>query len=76
MNTDPTPSQSPSKEELEAEIVELRHSVGDTVDALSQKLDVKSRAKERVRSVPPAVPAGVAAVIALGVGIWLWRRRG
>jgi hypothetical protein len=76
MSTDQTPSESPSKAELEAEIAELRHSVGETVDALSQKLDVKTRAKERMRDVPPAVPAGAAAVIVLGVGIWLWRRRG
>ncbi len=70
MSTD----QSPSKEELEAEIIELRQSVGETVDALSRKLDVKARAKERARSVPPAVPVGIAAALVAGIGIWLWRR--
>lgn len=72
MSTD----QTPDRAELEAEIADLRESVGDTVDALSRKLDVKSRAKERVRSVPAAVPAGVAAALVLGIGIWLWRRHG
>lgn len=72
MSTD----QTPDKAELEAEIAELRQSVGDTVDALSRRLDVKTRAKDKVRSVPPAVAAGVAAVLVVGVGIWVWRRRG
>ena len=72
MSTD----QDPARADLEAEIAELRESVGETVDALSRKLDVKSRAKERVRAVPPTVPAGIAAVLVVGLGIWLWRRRG
>lgn len=72
MSTD----QTPSKADLEAEISELRQSVGESVDALSRKLDVKARAKERARSVPPAVPLGVAAVLVVVVGVWIWRRRG
>ena len=72
MSTD----QTPSKEALEAEITELRQSVGETVDALSRRLDVKARAKERARSVPTVVPVGIAAVLVAGIGIWLWRRRG
>ena len=75
MTTDQTPG-SPSKEELEAEITELRQSVGETVDALSRRLDVKARVKERARSVPTAVPVGIAAALVAGIGIWLWRRQG
>jgi hypothetical protein len=67
-----TTDQTPSKEELEAEITELRQSVGETVDALSRRLDVKGRA----RSVPTAVPVGIAAAVVAGIGFWLWRRRG
>ena len=81
MTTDQTPSSSsssnsPSKEELEAEITELRQSVGETVDALSRRFDVKARVKERARSVPTAVPVGIAAALVAGIGIWLWRRQG
>jgi hypothetical protein len=68
--------QNPSKAELESEIAELRQSVGDTVDALNRKLDVKARATERVRSVPPSVPVGAAALVVLGLVLWFWRRRG
>jgi hypothetical protein len=71
-----TTDQTPSKEELEAEITELRQSVGETVDALSRRLDVKARVKERARSVPTAVPVGIAAAVVAGIGFWLWRRRG
>lgn len=35
-------------EEIEAELEQTRHDLGETVDALSAKLDVKSRAKEQV----------------------------
>jgi hypothetical protein len=69
-----TSHHQPTKAELEAEIAQLRHSVGDTVEALTYKLDVRSRAQERIRSVPPAVPIGAAAALALGIGLWLWRR--
>lgn len=64
-----------TKAELEAEIAQLRHSVGDSVEALTYRLDVKSRAKNRIREIPPAVPVGAATALALGLGLWLWRRR-
>ncbi|WP_183098199.1 DUF3618 domain-containing protein [Nocardioides pelophilus] len=66
---------SPSKSELEAEIHELRRSVGDTVEALSYKFDVKARAKDRARALPASVPVLAASVVLVGVGVWLWRRR-
>lgn len=70
MSTD----QKPTKADLEADIRQLRHSVGDTVEALTYRLDVKSRTKDRIRSVPVAVPIGAAAALAAGLGLWLWRR--
>ncbi len=66
--------QHPTKAELEAEIERLRHSVGDTVEALTHRMDVKARAREKVRATPPAVPIGVAVALAAGLGLWLWRR--
>lgn len=76
MSTDQKPTtHQPTKEELEAEIDQLRHSVGDTVEALTYRLDVKARVKERVRAVPPAVPIGAAAALAVGIGLWRWRWR-
>lgn len=68
--------QKPTKAELEAEIEELRHSVGETVEALGYKLDVKARARDRVSSMPKGVPIAVAAVVVLGIGVLVWRRRG
>ena len=67
--------QRPTKEELEAEIQELRQAVGETVEELTHRLDVKTRAKERIRSTSPAVPIGIVAALALGVGLVVWRRR-
>lgn len=75
MSTDQqSTNHQPTKAELESEIAQLRHSVGDTVEALTYRLDVKSRAKDRIRELPPAVPIGAAAALALGIGLWLWRR--
>lgn len=39
-----------SPEEIEADLEQTRRDLGETVDALSAKLDVKSRAKEQVAS--------------------------
>ena len=81
MSTDHTSTQNQNgtpatKAELEAEIQQLRRSVGDTVEQLTYRLDVKTRTKEKLREVPPYVPAGIAAALAVGVGLWLWRRHG
>lgn len=67
--------QKQTKAELEAEIEELRHAVGETVEELTHRLDVKARAKAKVRSVSPAVPIGVAAALVVGIGLIVWRRR-
>jgi hypothetical protein len=43
--------QAPTPEELEKHIEEKRRDLAETVDALSAKLDVKTRARERVDEV-------------------------
>ena len=48
-------SESPSPEEIRAEIEQTRSEMGDTVDALTNKLDVKAQAKEKVESVKSTV---------------------
>ncbi len=40
--------KAPSVEELQADIERNREQLGETVDALSAKLDVKTRTKERI----------------------------
>ncbi|MCW2839946.1 MAG: hypothetical protein JWR55_1429 [Aeromicrobium sp.] len=44
-------------DDLEREIADTREHLGETVDALAAKLDVKSRAKEADKS--PLIAAGV-----------------
>jgi hypothetical protein len=43
--------QAPTPEELEKQIEGMRQDLAETVDALSAKLDVKTRARERVDQV-------------------------
>ena len=50
-----TPPPGDERAELEAEVVQARQSLGDTVDELSAKLDVKTRAKEKVADRTEAV---------------------
>lgn len=44
-------SESPTPDEIRAEIQRTRSELGDTVDALTNKLDVKAQAKQKVDSV-------------------------
>ena len=74
-----TPAPKPTIEELRAEIKRTRADLGETVQALAAKADVKARAREQVEvarqrtreavsanQVPIAlVVAGVAAVIGI-----------
>lgn len=70
-----------STDELEANIERTREELGQTVDALSQKLDVKAQARLRVEKVkgrPKAVAvAGGGLVVALGTigAVVMWGRR-
>lgn len=68
MSTD-TPDAAVSKEQLEAEIQELRLEVGETVEALTERFDVKARMKEKARSVP-RVPVAVVAVAVVALVFW------
>lgn len=73
-------------EEIEAELVLQREQVAQTVDALAAKLDVKTRARTQVAQLrdsattPTGAPrpellAVAAAVLAVTVGVALWRHR-
>ncbi len=59
-----TPAPKPSVEELRADIKQTRAELGETVQALAAKADVKARAKEQVehtkqRVLAQAAEAGV-----------------
>ena len=68
-------------EELRREIERTRRELGDTVDALSQKADVKQQARhkkeevqERVKANPKPLAAAIGGLIALLVLLRLLRR--
>ena len=82
---DPGADRPADADALKAEIDATREHLGHTVDELAQRLDVPSRAKERAlrvrdtavetyRESPPAV-LGAAALVAVIVGIVVWRRK-
>ena len=47
-NNRPEPGPDAGIDDIEADIEQTRHELGETVQALSSKLDVKERAKEKV----------------------------
>jgi nucleotide-binding universal stress UspA family protein len=68
-----------SADELEADIELTREQLVDTVDALSEKLDVTAQARNTVRSLKPrtvaiAEAALAAALITVGAVV-VWRKR-
>lgn len=74
-----------TRAEIEADIAATREQLGQTVDALSQRLDIKSRTKAKasdtkqraiaqVRSHQTLV-AGAGALGLVLVGLLVWRRR-
>ena len=96
------PGPDASAEDLQADIDHTRAELGQTVGALTAKLDVKARARDAAAdakrqvadqsrmaknaviaktttpdgAVKPAVPvAAVAALVAVAVGVVIWRRR-
>lgn len=78
----PGPDQpNRTKAEIEADIEATREQLGDTVEALTRKLDVKTRTKDKVGETTahvkenPAVPAGVALGLVVLVVLVVWRRR-
>ena len=76
-------------EQIRADIEQQREELAETVDALTARLDVKARARERFRSIrsaatdeqgrpTPPVLAGTAvvtAVVVAGVVLTVWRAR-
>jgi Protein of unknown function (DUF3618) len=71
---------------IRADIEATRQQLGRTVDELSRRLDVPSRAREGVarardtavetyRESPPVVLGTAAALVALVVGLVVWRKR-
>jgi hypothetical protein len=68
-----TPQPKPSIEELRAEIKQTRAELGETVQALAAKADVKARARDqleiakgRARELPvPLVLAGAVAIVGI-----------
>jgi Protein of unknown function (DUF3618) len=75
-------TEQKTPEELRRDIEQTRRELGDTVDALSQKADVKEQARikttelqERVSSNPKPLAAAIGAGIAVLVVLRLIRRR-
>ena len=71
---------------IQAEIEATRERLALTVDELAARLDVPSRARERLlrvrdtavetyRESPPVVLGAAAALVTLVVGIVVWRKR-
>ena len=71
---------------IQAEIEATRERLGQTVDELHARLDVPAQAREKMlvardtvvetyRESPPAVIGGVLALVALGAGLMVWRRK-
>ncbi|OAN38962.1 DUF3618 domain-containing protein [Mycolicibacterium iranicum] len=55
MTPEPEPRSDPSIDALKADIEQTRVDLGETVGALSDKLDVKSRAKDAIADVKDTV---------------------
>lgn len=81
---DGTDTRTP--EQIEADIEQQREQLAETIDALTAKIDVKARAKDQVADLKdrattddgkprPEVLAGVGLVVAVVVGVLVWRRR-
>ena len=78
--------ESKSPEEIEAEILEQRERLAETVEQLSAKLDVKSRARSKVADVKdratttegkprPEVLAAAGSLVAMALVLIVWRVR-
>lgn len=78
-DTETGQSSQPTTEELHAEIEETRQALGETVDALSDKLDIKHRASRRVETVRrehgSALLAVAGGLTLSTIVLAVWRRR-
>ncbi|HEX4281881.1 MAG TPA: DUF3618 domain-containing protein [Solirubrobacteraceae bacterium] len=72
------PVEAKDPEQIRAEIESTRQELGDTVEALAEKADVKKHARERIERTKASIPApaaiGVVAAVAV-VGLFLIVRR-
>jgi Protein of unknown function (DUF3618) len=66
---------NPTPEQLEAEIESQRAQLADTVDQLTQKLDVKAQAKARLDQIPSVTYVAFAGAAILVGGLVWWRAR-
>ncbi len=64
-----TPTQQQTPEELRREIERTRRELGDTVDALSQKADVKEQARIKKEEVREQVSANPVPLVAVAGGV-------
>ena len=60
------PDAGPTADELQADIERTREQLGNTVDALSEKLDVKAQTRHKVENLKQGGGAKVSAVRARG----------
>ena len=75
-----------SPEEIEADIAAQREQLAETIDALTTRLDFKSQARAKAADVRdrattddgkprPELLVGVGVVVAVVVGVLVWRHR-
>lgn len=70
--------REPSTQALERDIEETRRALGDTVEALARKADVKAQVRtqvERVKDEPAGPGRFVVPLLLVIVLLWLMRRR-
>jgi hypothetical protein len=68
-------AESKDPEQIREEIEATRQELGDTVEALVAKADVKAHARERIERTKAALPDPVVlvVVVAVVVGLVAWR---
>ncbi|CAM3634285.1 DUF3618 domain-containing protein [Mycobacterium frederiksbergense] len=74
----PQPARGAGVDDITDDIEHTRQEVGETVAALTDKLDVKARVTDAVADKKGSLTAPVAAALAVGVvllGVIVWRRR-
>lgn len=81
----PEPGPKAGIDEIQADIERTRNQLGETVAALSSKVDVKQKVKQKATHskelvaqkahAAPAVPLGLVAAVAVLLGIVIWKRR-
>lgn len=60
---------------IEQDIVETRERLADTVAELSERMDVKARARNRIRTIPAYVPIALGTAAIATVALVVWRKR-